>query len=368
MAERSDIYHDARVLKEAGTLTDAGYEVSIIGLRGVTENLDKNYPFKVNTYYTISRRYRPLRNAHLFLLILFINIKLVFQKADIYHAHNTFFLISMWLASKLFKGKLVFDSHEVQWELNKIAAFLEKSFIRKADHVINVSEGRALAQAKRYNIDLKKITIISNYPVINDRKISFEKNTDGVKFIFSGGFDLQSNKLDNFIKVLHNFPKISFDLMAFGYGTNMVKLERLINELDLEKQVKFIPLVSPDQVLSTISRYDFSVNLLINPNDHLYLNHHGINKIYEYLGAGLPIFCSDLPSFESELVQNGVGISTDPTSLESIEKSLTLLLEKTPEEIVVMKEKALFLSQNRFNWGTQATKLTDLYHRLTQQE
>jgi len=366
MAERSDIYHDARVLKEADTLSQAGYMVTVLGLRGIRENKDGDFPFKVKTYYALPREYGLFRKLHLLFLILYINLLVLLKKADVYHSHNTFFLPSMWFANKLFGGKLIYDAHEVQWESSAAAAFLEKVFIRKVDQIINVSVGRAEAQAKRFNVDLSNITIISNYPVISTQKISFNKrNTNQIRFVFSGGFDLNTNKLDNFIKVLPRFPEITFDLMAFGYGANKEKLENLITSLSLEDRVRFIPLVSPDKVISTISQYDFSINLLINPNDHLYLNHHGINKIYEYLGAGLPIFCSNLPSFESELVGNGVGISADPTSFESIKESLAQLLEKGPRQITTMKEKAIELSRSHFNWDTQASKLTELYGRLT---
>ena len=65
------------------------------------------------------------------------------------------FLPSMFLANKIFSGKLIYDSHEVQWELNFISKILEFLFIKKADKVINVSKGRADAQISRYGLNPK---------------------------------------------------------------------------------------------------------------------------------------------------------------------------------------------------------------------
>ena len=46
MAERSDLYHDARVQKEANSLTRNGYKVIVFGLRSTLENFDDKYSYK----------------------------------------------------------------------------------------------------------------------------------------------------------------------------------------------------------------------------------------------------------------------------------------------------------------------------------
>lgn len=362
MAERSDIYHDARVQKEADTLSNYNYDVTVFGLRETTTNNDDNFNFKLITKHVLPRKYRILRKSHLFILIIYFNIRIIFYRADFYHSHNTMFLFGMWLSNKIHKGKLIYDSHEVQWERNYIIRLLESCFIRKVDAIINVSNGRAIEQANRYNIE-KKITIISNYPIIKD-KISLKYNKlCNIKFIFSGGFSLKNNRLDNFIKVLKNFPDVIFHLLAFGYGNSYQELSTLINSLNLQKRIQFIPLVNPINVIETISEYDFAVNLLTNPTNKVSLNYPSINKIYEYLAAGLPILCSDLPAFKNELVDQGVGISVDPTNLESITNGVRCIIQGK-DRIIEMKKKALKLSKSQFNWDTQNKKLLTLYSSL----
>jgi len=166
MAEISDIYHDAGVQKEADSFIDAGYNVMVFGFRDVINCSDEKYNFRLITKPVLARKFRSFRKLDIMFLIFYYNLLIVFTKADYYHSHNTLFLSGMWIASRLFKSKLIYDSHEVQWELNKIAKKLEEYFIHEVDRIINVSEGRAKVQAERFSLDINRIAVISNYPRI----------------------------------------------------------------------------------------------------------------------------------------------------------------------------------------------------------
>ena len=237
MAERSDLYHDARVQKEASSLRTAGYDVTVIGLRAKRVSIDKEFSFNMDTQYVLDRNWKQIRKLHLAILVLYLNIKILFMRSHYYHAHNTYFLPGMFLAKLLYKGKLVYDSHEVQWELNKTAMLLERIFISKVDKIINVSDGRARAQAHRFGLPLEKICIVSNYPVLENKIINLktEKNDKNVRFIFSGGLNLSDNKIDNFIRAIKDYPEISLDLLAFGYSNSVPKLRTSLLNLVLEK-------------------------------------------------------------------------------------------------------------------------------------
>lgn len=366
MAERSDIYHDVRVQKEANSLFKAGYRVCVLGLRETGKKKVEPTKFELTTFRVLPRKYGILRKLHLVLLIKLINLVVIFSRADIYHAHNTFFLPGMWISSRLHGGRFVYDSHEVQWEQTIIEETLEKKFINSVDRIINVAEGRANLQAERYRIGRDKITVISNYPVLrNDKDIKFKGKGEKIRFIYSGGFNLSTNRLDNLVRAMKDFPELYFDLMAFGYGNDDEKLSNIITEFGLDERVKFIPLVSPDMVVRTISGYDFAVNMLINPDNMVYLNYPSINKIYEYMAAGLPMFCSDLPAFRDEIISTGTGICVDPMNKDSIKEGLAKIIKMSGKEHLQMKEKAYALAIESYNWSTQETRLIKLYEEIS---
>jgi glycosyltransferase involved in cell wall biosynthesis len=366
MAESSDIYHDYRVQKEAMSLAGHGYDVTIYGFRGVLRSpSDQIFSFGLRTFPVFSRKYRILRNLSGLVNVALINLILLFTRADFYHAHNTMFLVGMYLSSRLHGGKFVYDAHEVQWEASRLAAWLEERFIRKADGLINAASGRAKVVSRRFDIPLERFTIISNYPRLEgERPTPVEPNADGrVRLIFSGGYNLDGNRLDNLLEALVQVPEVDLFLMAFGYQDSEDVLKRMVGELGLENRVSFLPLVNPSEVIPTISRYDVAVNLLTNPLDLLNVRFCSTNKMYEYLAAGLPILCSDLDAFVEEFVEPGAAVAVDAYDVPSIVRGLHALVDN-PDDLPAMKDKAGELSRTRYHWGTQEEQLLGLYRNL----
>ncbi|MDB2624713.1 glycosyltransferase [Flavobacteriaceae bacterium] len=363
MAESSDIYHDGRVLKEAHALTEAGYDICIYGFRNFNF-VKPTYPFQIKTLPVFNKKNRLARNLSLIFNILIFNFRILFKRAKVYHSHNTMFLPSMFLASKIYGAKLIYDCHEVQWELNILARKIESAFIKKVKYIINVSEGRAKAQIERFDLKEDSLSIVSNFPEIPKRltPISFT-NKKQLIFIFSGGFDLYDNKLDNFVRALHDFKECRFILMVFGYGDSYAKMEKIIKDIKIEDRVQFIPLVKPNEVIRTIEKFDIAVNLLTNPRNLISYKYHGINKVYEYLLAGLPILSSNLPSFINEFEGNNIGKSVDPDNIESIKEGIQYFLDHR-SELEEMKKRARALAISKFNWDSEKYKLVELYKNL----
>ncbi|MCZ6820738.1 MAG: hypothetical protein O7G31_14800, partial [Calditrichaeota bacterium] len=130
-----------------------------------------------------------------------------------------------------------------------------------------------------------------------------------------------------------------------------------------QDRVRFLPLVNPSEVLGLISRFDFAVNMLTNPKNWVSYQHPAINKIYEYLGAGLPVLCSTLPAFERELVAPGVGVAVDATNPAAIKQGLQHILDNRAA-ISEMKTKALHLARTKYNWQSEEKILLKLYETL----
>lgn len=366
MAESSDIYHDYRVQKEAASLAENGYAVTVMGFRGTWRApAGQDFPFRLRTLPWAPRRYRLLRNLNGLVNLALINLALVFTRADVYHAHNTLFLVGMYLGSRLHGGRFVYDAHEVQWEASRLAGWLEARFIRKADGLINAAAGRARAVSERFGIPLERFTIISNYPRLGDERPDRAVAREGgpVRMIFSGGYNLNGNRLDNLLRAMCRVPDVELHLMAFGYQDSEEELKRLVAELGLGDRVSFLPLVSPGDVIPAIARYDVAVNLLTNPLGELNVRFCSTNKMYEYLAAGLPILSSDLDAFVEEFVEPGAAVAVDAGDVDSVVKGLRALTDN-PDDLPAMKDKARELSRTRFHWGTQEAKLLEMYGRL----
>jgi glycosyltransferase involved in cell wall biosynthesis len=363
MAESSDIYRDGRVQKEACSLVEAGHDVRVFGFRSDV-GARRKFPFRLATLPILSRKHGRLRKVSIFISTAILSVRLLFIRADVYHAHNTMFLISLYLASRLYGGKFIYDCHEVQAEAGRIQHALERRFIHRADAIINVSEGRAAHQAAQYHVLASEILVIHNYPELPEELGPMLPEGATTRLVFSGGFHLRDNRLDDFLRILKGVPHVELDLIAFGYGDSGRRLDALIEELGLRDRVRFLPLVPYNKLMRTLTSYDLAVNMLTNPEQSISKRYPAINKTYEYLAAGLPIICSNLEAFEEEVVGQGVGISIDPTRMERGRDAVRAFIsDRDGRE--VMRETARRLAVEKYNWATESCKLKRLYSTWT---
>lgn len=112
--------------------------------------------------------------------------------------------------------------------------------------------------------------------------------------------------------------------------------------------------------MDAVAEYDVAVNMLTNPKNHLSIRYNSVNKMYEYMAAGMPTLCSDLDSFVAEFVDTGAAIAVDATSAESVSRGLEVLIARRGE-LAVMSAKAQDLARSRYNWATQEVALRELY-------
>ena len=86
------------------------------------------------------------------------------------------------------------------------------------------------------------------------------------------------------------------------------------------------------------------------------------NKLFEYLHAGLPVTCSDLPEMARVVREYQVGELTDPEDPASIAHCIQSILGD-PVRYTQMKANARKATEN-FNWQIESTKLIALYTTL----
>lgn len=141
----------------------------------------------------------------------------------------------------------------------KLYSFKYRKSAEKADHIVSISENTANDVSKIWSIPRSKITTVYQacHPIIIEQERS---QTEKKHFLYVGSITERKN-LVNVIKALQLFPPDERKpLVVIGSGREYrVKVESLINELNLFSWVTFTGQVDNDQL---VDYYDSAIALL----------------------------------------------------------------------------------------------------------
>ena len=86
-------------------------------------------------------------------------------------------------------------------------------------------------------------------------------------------------------------------------------------------------------------------------------------KMFEYMGAGIPIIASNFKIWRDIIDTHKCGMTVDPENATEIAEAIDYLI-KHPEIAAEMGKRGKAAVQNIYNWKTQEKKLLHLYEQL----
>ena len=87
-------------------------------------------------------------------------------------------------------------------------------------------------------------------------------------------------------------------------------------------------------------------------------------KLFDAMGAGVPVVASDLPGMAPIVRATGCGELCDPDDPVDIARAIRTIIEATPERRAGYREAALRAARDIYAWEHQAPVLLDLYRDL----
>ena len=110
-----------------------------------------------------------------------------------------------------------------------------------------------------------------------------------------------------------------------------------------------------DALINEMSKYDIGLALFnVTDTNRLHLEGASINKVYEYLNAGLPICSFGIMSLEAFLLENNVGAEID------FSKDILYQIKR----IVTMNVQPGFLEKKKLTMLSHKDSLKDFYHKV----
>ena len=394
---------DARVLKEARTLTEAGHRVRIVAvLDSETPAEEEREGFRIVRIDRNPVHYRLLRGmkigvgvarrrlpfAFLFaplapLLALLRQALLVPHKPlmfgdyywrayrlvradppDALHAHDLNTLpVAAALARRL-RLPLTYDAHELYPEMSTLSAReaavwrrLERRLAGRADHVVTVCDSIAAELQRRYAV--ARPTVLLNCPATNGNG-EFVSHTetnspDGEPVVlYQGGFS-PNRGLETLVRAAGELERGRVVLM--GWGRLEDELRALIARERLGERVRIAPPVPPAEVVAAAA----GASVGVIPYEPVGLNNTYTtpNKLFDYMAAGLPVVASRLPELVRFVEGGELGLTFEPGDPAALAAALNELLAD-PARRERMRERARE-SARRYTWERESRKLLALY-------
>lgn len=390
----NEFTNDARVLKEAQTLSLAGHHVSVHALHtpGVTslrETLHDGIhvlrvprspfwkyrkstaPGKANAG---AKSFARLGLFRFFLRIVarlwthfYLLLGMLRAKPDVIHSHDVNTLVTGWVAAKLAKACLVYDAHEISTSregyagLRKLVGMIERVLMPRVDGAITTTDARAKFFARAYHIP--RPIVLQNRPrqqqKIQSNRIREELGLERPWpiILYQGGIQ-QGRGLERLARIAKDVPDTYF--VFIGGGRLDGVLQTIAQEAGAADRVRFISTVA----LAELPVYTASADIGIQPIENTCFNHFTTdsNKLFEYVQAGLPVIASDLPEIRLIVGQYDLGVLVKPGDSAALVEAIGRLVSDRALRLHYAERARQASSQ--LSWEAQEHELVDLYKKV----
>lgn len=356
---------DTRIFhKQAKTLVDAGYEVTLITQHARDEIVDG---VKILALPTPRNRFD--RGFRLAWRVFRLAVR---QRADVYHIHDPE-LLGIGLLLRVFMcSRIIYDVHEdvpqqilgKEWvakrlrlPVSRLYHLFEKALTLACDAVVPATE--AIARNLRH----RRVQVIHNYPhlkMFHTCEIRSMPNP-GIehRVLYIGGISRRRGIMEMLaaLDCFQESERVQLDLIGPFLSPKLGVDLRLM----LER-----PKVNYRGKLPWNNAWAYAQGATAG----LVLLHPGPNhseslptKLFEYMAAGIPVIASDFPIWQKIVHGSVCGLTVDPLDPTAIGDAIKYLLEH-PEEAKKMGQNGRRAVEEKYNWEAESKKLLDLYERI----
>ena len=350
--------HDSRITNLSNSLKEDGCKVSIISFDWFISS--ENFS---NDELKIFKLTKGKFSLFFYLRFALILIRELFKtNADLYFAEDLYTLPFVTAIAKLKRAKVYYNSRELyaflgglrnRPFLQSIVTRVEKFFITKVDLVLTTGEMDSEFIEKFYGI--KNTPVIRNIPLLQtpSAKIDFRKLyniPDDKLILLYQGVLLEGRGVPMIMRTMVKLTKTV--LVILGDGEQKNNFQKLAQQLNISERVFYTGTIGQRELINYTAGGDVGLSLIENISVSYY--HALPNKLFEYIMAGLPVLCSDLPQMKKIVEEYKVGESISVENENNIYFTLKRWSE-SPELLKSYRNNCLLAAQ-KLNWQEEYKK------------
>lgn len=356
----NDLSYDQRMQRIAGTLSAAGYAVTLVGFEK-----PHSIPLRDAPYRQIRLRPRFTRGKLFYLEYNHLLYHyLLREKPDLIGSIDLDTLSAGYRASRKLDVPLVFDAHEYFSELPEVVSRplihrfwsgLENFLCRKVEYNYTVSHTIAQAMGARYG---RSYTVFPNLP---RRHQSSGQEPEGYKktqpFVLYQGALNQGRGLEQAIDAFASLP---LELHIAGEGDLSAALRQRAEQSVSRDNIRFLGYLEPEHLRTYTPGAWLGLNLLENRGLSYYYSLS--NKFFDYLHAGVPQICMDFPEYRRINAEIEVAVLLPELNPEKLATAVRDL-QSDPVRYERLRSNCL-LARERYCWEAIEPEIVRFYSRI----
>ena len=354
----NDLNYDQRMIRICTSLTEAGYDVTLVGFERKTSQPIILRPFRQHRIPLIAEQGK-IMYLHYWIRLFFW---LMFAKADILCAIDLDTILPVYYASKLRGKKRVYDAHEIFTELKEVIdrPSVHKMWLWIGDHTVpNFPVGYTIGECyaedfkTKYGVDYK---LVRNATVL--RSITIPEKPE--RFILYQG---AVNVGRCFEQLIPAMKLVDARLIICGKGNFIEQAMALTEQHGLQDKVIFKGYVPPAELKEyTIKAW---VGITLFEDTSLSNRLSLANRFFDYMHSGVPQLCIKYPEYERINARFEIASLIDDVSPEAIATALNRLL--TDDAYYNRLQQNCLAAREVFCWQEEEKTLINVYQQLAAQ-
>lgn len=351
----NDLNYDQRMLRICTSLTQSGYDVTLIGFKRKTSRPLTERPFKQIRIPIIAEQGKLLYVDY-WIKLFFL---LLFRKADVLCAIDLDTILPVYYASRIRGKKRVYDAHELFTELKEVISrpkvhrmwlWIEKHTVPHFPVGYTIGECYAEEFNRRYGV---------NYGVVRNATIlkPLMKPPAQERFILYQGWVNVGRRFEQLIPAMQ---WVDAPLVICGEGNFYAETKALVAQYKLEHKVTFKGYVAPEELRQyTLSAY---IGITLFEDSSLSNRLSMANRFFDYMHAGVPQLCNQYPEYEKANERFEIATLIAEPTPEHIAESLNKMLND--EAYYKMLAQNCLAAREFYCWQEEEKTLLSIYQNL----
>jgi glycosyltransferase involved in cell wall biosynthesis len=371
---------DVRVMREASALCDAGYAVTIVDIerdqarprREVIQGIQFRHLLSPSFFQ--SARFKPWFLVKMVVMQARGVRAVAATPADVYHAHDETALPACYVASRLWRKRLVYDAHELplaksqgrRWRwLETILRDGLRKMAPRAAGIITVSAPIADEIHRQFGGPMPVLSRnIPEYRPPDEAHDTIRRTLQlppGAKVaLYQGAFQLTRN-LDLLVRAAH-YLDANQVIALMGSGPTLPSVEALARAEGVTERVRFLPPAPYEDLLQWTASADICL-IPYRASYSLNVRYCLPNKLFEYVMAGTPVVATELDAVGDILRRYDVGVEIPSLEPEVMGRAINALLADDAAR-ARMRANALAAAKAELRWEVERERLIAFYAQI----